>query len=166
MRSKTITKSFLVDFDAIIQLCAGFDTYFAEHPEHKKDFPRCNQPGYNPKDIKSREMFIGSKTESFTKLLDAMSIALDAAFLEAEYYLTPSGEGEIYQYAHDAYSIAFDFYIDPTAQIECCAISVSFPKDQENEITGIIHELQNNSAYVAKKIYDGDFRKLYQGIGR
>ena len=69
MRLKTITKSFLVDFDAIMKLCAGFDTYFAEHPEYKKDFPRCNQPrNGHSRDIKSYEMFVGKKTESIHKI--------------------------------------------------------------------------------------------------
>ena len=111
-------------------------------------------------------MFVGKKTDNFTKLLNVMSIELDAAFLEAEYYLTPRGEGKIYNYANDIYSIAFDFYIEPTAQIECCAISLSFPKDKENEIISIIRELQNDSVYVVKKIHDGDFKKFYKGINR
>jgi len=167
MNQQIISKSFLVDFDAIIELCAGFDAYFDKHPEEEKDFPHCNQPrGYHRNEIKSREMFVGKKTENFTGLLNVMSIGLDAAFLEAEYYLTPRGEGDIYKYANNTHSIAFDFYIEPTAQIECCAISLSFPKDKENEIVSIIRELQNDSVYVVKKIYDGDFYKLYEEINR
>ena len=165
LNTHVISKSFLVDFDAIIELCAGFDMYFGKHPEEEKDFPRCNQPrGWQRTKckVKSREMFVGKKTENFTKLLNVMSIELDAAFLEAEYYLTPSGEGNIYKYTNDMYSIAFDFHIDPTAQIECCAISLSFPKDKENEIVSIIREIQNDSVYVVKKIHDGDFNKLYK----
>ena len=167
MNQQIISKSFLVDFDAIIELCAGFDAYFEKHPDEEKDFPVCNQPrGYHRKEIKSREMFVGKKTENFTRLLNVMSIELDAAFLEAEYYCTPSGEGNIYKYTNDTHSIAFDFYIEPTAQIECCAISLSFPKDKENEIVSIIRELQNDSVYVVKRIYDGDFYKLYEEINR
>jgi len=169
MNSQIISKSFLVDFDAIIDLCAGFDAYFEKHPDEEKDFPHCNEPsGWHRTKckVKSREMFVGKKTDNFTKLLNVMSIELDAAFLEAEYYLTPRGEGKIYNYANDICSIAFDFYIEPTAQIECCAISLSFPKDKENEIISIIRELQNDSVYVVKKIHDGDFKKFYKGINR
>ena len=169
MNLQTVSKSFLVDFDAIIELCAGFDTYFEKHPDEEKDFPHCNEPsGWHRTKckVKSREMFVGKKTDNFTKLLNVMSIEVDAAFLEAEYYLTPRGEGKIYNYANDICSIAFDFYIEPTAQIECCAISLSFPKDKENEIVSIIREIQNNSVYVVKKIHDGDFNKLYKEINR
>ena len=105
-----VFKSFLVDFNAIIELCAGFDAYFEKYPEEEKDFPICNQPrDCHRKEIKSQEMFIGKKTDTFTKLLNVMSIELDAAFLEAEYYLTPIGEGNIYKYTNGMYSIAFDF---------------------------------------------------------
>ena len=167
MNAQTISKSFFVNFDAIIELCAGFDTYFEKHPQEKENFPQCNEPrGWHRSrsQVKSREMFIGKMTENFSKLLKVMSIELDAAFLEAEYYLTPSGEGETYRYANDGYSIAFDFYIDPTAQIECCAISLSFPKDKEDEIVSIIRELQNDSVYVVKGIYNGDFHHFYAQI--
>ena len=169
MNSQIISKSFLINFDAIIDLCAGFDAYFEKYPEEEKCFPHCNQPrGWQRTEceVKSREMFVGKKTENFTKLLNVMSIEVDAAFLEAEYYLTPSGEGEIYEYKNDMYSIAFDFYIDPTAQIECCGISLSFPEEKENEIVNIIREIQNDSVYVVKRIYDGDFNKLYEEIKR
>ena len=167
MDSKIISKSFLVDFDAIIDLCAGFHDYFERHPDEQKCFPHCNEPrGWHRDEceVKSREMFIGKKTDSFTKLLSVMLIELDAAYLEAEYYLTPSGEGNIYNYTNGLYSIAFDFHIDPTAQIEVCAISLSFPEKKENEIVSIIRELQNDSRYVVKRIHDGDFDKLYEEI--
>ena len=169
MRSKIISKSFLVDFDAIIELCAGFRDYFEKHPDEEKCFPQCNEPREGQRGdcvVKSREMFIGKKTENFTKLLNIMSIELDAAYLEAEYYLTPCGEGDIYNYTNGLYSISFDFHIDPTAQIEICAISVSFPEDKEDEIISIIRELQNDSRYVVKRIHNGDFDKLYEEINR
>lgn len=39
--NQTIFKSFVVDFDAIIELGAGFDKYFKKHPEEKENFPHC-----------------------------------------------------------------------------------------------------------------------------
>lgn len=169
MSAQIISKSFLVDFDAIIELCAGFREYFERHPDEEKCFPHCNEPRGWHRDtceVKSREMFIGKKTYNFTKLLNVMSIELDAAYLEAEYYLTPSTEGNIYNYRNELCSISFDFHIEPTAQIEVCAISVSFPEDKEDEIISIIHELQNDSRYVVKRIHDGDFDKLYEEMNR
>jgi len=82
---ETIFKSFRIDFDAMIELCAGFEAYFEKHPEEEGSFPRCNDPvAQRRTGIKSRDMFIGRKTESFSKLLKAMAIELDSAFLEAE----------------------------------------------------------------------------------
>ena len=159
--NQTIFKSFLVDFDAIIELGAGFDEYFEKHPEEKENFPHCNAPKeVLRKKIKNRNMFIGKQTESFSKLLRVLSIELDSAFLEAEYYFMPSGEGKIYEYKNDTCSIAFDFHIDPTAQIETCKIQVSFPIEIEQDVINTIGELLNNSRYVVKTIYDGDFEKL------
>lgn len=161
MESEIVVKSFGVDFDAIIKLCEGFDAYFEKHPEEREHFPQCNDPrGYRRKEIKSREMFIGKRTENFSKLLQIMNIEVDTAFLEAEYYLTAPDEGEIYEYKNDIYSIAFDFYIDPTAQIETCKIQLTFPKNAEEEIVNIIRELQKDSVYVVKRIYDGDLKSF------
>lgn len=163
--AKTLCKSFLVDFDAIIKLCAGFDAYFEKHPDEEKDFPHCNDTvDYKREQVKNREMFIGEKTDSFEKLLELLAIEVDSAFLEAEYYLTAPGTGNIYEYKNDTCSIAFDFYIDPTAQIETCAIGVSFPREKENEITNIITELLNASVYVVKKIYDGDLKSFRKNL--
>lgn len=159
--NQTIFKSFVVDFDAIIELGAGFDEYFKKHPEEKKDFPHCNAPKtFKLKKFKNRNMFIGKQTESFSKLLRILSIEPDSAFLEAEYYFMPSGEGKIYEYKNDTCSIAFDFHIEPTAQIETCKIQVSFPIEIGQEVINTICELLNNSRYVVKTIYDGDFEKL------
>ena len=163
--AKTLCKSFLVDFDAIIRLCAGFEAYFENHPEEREEFPHCNDPQQHKRiHIKSREMFVGEKTDNFNKLLEILSIEVDSAFLEAEYYLTEPGTGNIYEYKNDTCSIAFDFYIDPTAQIETCAIGVSFPREKENEITNIITELLNASVYVVKKIYDGDLNSFRKNL--
>lgn len=94
--AKTLCKSFLVDFDAIIKLCAGFEAYFEKHPDEEKDFPCCNSPIASERDkIKNREMFIGEKTENFNKLLEVLAIEVDSAFLEAEYYLTAPNTGDI-----------------------------------------------------------------------
>lgn len=153
----TIHKSFTVDFDAVIKLCAGFEAYFENHPTERESFPHCNDPMQSKrKKVKTREMFVGEKTETFNKLLQILSIEVDSAFLEAEYYLTAPNTGKVYEYKNDTCSIAFDFNIDPTAQIETCKINVSFPKDKEPEITSTIWELLNDSVYGVKRIYDGN----------
>ena len=158
---KIKSKSFLVNFDAIIKLCAGFEAYFEKHPDEEKDFPHCNDTvDYKRDKVKNREMFIGEKTDNFEKLLELLAIEVDSAFLEAEYYLTAPNTGEIYEYKNDACSIAFDFHIDPTAQIETCGIGVSFPKEKETEITSVIWELLNDSIYVVKRMYDGDLNSI------
>ena len=165
--AKTLRKSFLVDFDAIIKLCAGFEVYFEKHPEEREAFPCCNSPIASERDkIKNREMFIGEKTENFNKLLEVLAIDVDSAFLEAEYYLTAPNTEEIYEYKNDICSIAFDFYVDPTAQIETCAVEVSFPREKESEITNVIEKLLNDSVYVVKKIYDAGLNDLNKRLSR
>lgn len=165
--SAVCCKAFFVYFDAIIELGAGFKAYFDKHPDEYKDFPQCNDPGwYKRRQVKSREMFIGKKTETFSKLLNTMSIELDSAFLEAEYYLTAPGEGKIYEYKNDRYSIAFDFYIDPTDQIETCSIALSYPKEKEEEIISLIRILHDDSPSVEKRIFDGDLNSLNDEINK
>ena len=138
-----------------------------EHPEEEQDFPRCNDPIESKrKKVKSLEMFIGKKTENFNNLLEVLAIEVDSAFLEAEYYLTAPNTGEIYEYKKGACSIAFDFYVDPTAQIETCAVEVSFPREKEFEITNVIEKLLNDSVYVVKKIYDGALNDLNKRLSR
>ena len=156
MNTKTVCrKAFYIEFDAIIELCSGFEAYFEKHPEQERDFPTCNAPTH--KKIKSREMFVGKKTESFSKLLEVMSISVDSAYLEAEYYLTPAGKGRVYEYENDSCSIAFDFRIDPTAQIECCGISLSFPEGLYDQVMPLINTLRTNSKHVVGGVIDGGF---------
>ncbi len=162
-----IHKSFLVDFDAIIKLCAGVEAYFEKHPDEEKDFPHCNDTvDYKREQVKNREMFIGEKTDNFKKLLQIMSIEVDSAYLEAEFYLTAPATGKIYEYKNDTCSIAFDFYVDPTAQIETCRIGVSFPKEKEAEIVSVIWALLNGSQYVVRTIFDGDLDILKKEIAK
>lgn len=154
MDSQTVCKSFYADLDAIIELYAGYGAYFAAHPEEEYAF-------FHNKEAKSRDMFLGKKTEGFSALLNALDIELDAAYLEAEYEFTDPGEGKVYKFENGDCSISFDFYIDPTAQIETCAVSLSFPKEKEDQIVNMIRQLQKNCVYAVPKIYDGDLTALY-----
>lgn len=80
-------------------------------------------------------MFRGQKTEPFEKLLQLIGIEVDGKYLEAEFYFTPPGQGNVYLYSNGDHCIFFDFFIDPTAQIECCKMALSFPKAKEAEVT-------------------------------
>lgn len=101
--------------------------------------------------------FDAIKTEPFLKLLKVMSITVDSAYLESEYFSTPAGKGRVYEYKSENCSIAFDFRTDPTAQIECCGISLSFPASLSEQIMPLISSLQNASKYVVNRVVDGDF---------
>ncbi|MBQ7935242.1 MAG: hypothetical protein IJ333_02690 [Clostridia bacterium] len=173
-------KTFYLSFEAIIDLCEGFEEYFSKHPEEKLFFPRCNaykQPhdlkiylSKKKRDIlkkqieigwvrshkctRSREMFRGQKTEPFEKLLQLIGIEVDGKYLEAEFYFTPPGQGNVYLYSNGDYCIFFDFFIDPTAQIECCKMALSFPKAKEAEVTAEIQKLLDTCPYSSKKISD------------
>ena len=161
------TKSFTVDFDAIIKLGAGFEDYFAKHPEEEKDFPRCNDPIESKrKKVKTLEMFVGKKTENFEKLLELLEIKVDSAFLEAKYYLTAPGEGSIFKIQDKTVSIAFDLRVDPTAQIEYCRIEVSYPEERDAQIVDVIWKLLIASVYPLKYIHDGDLKSYKQRIGK
>lgn len=155
-------KTFNVDFDSIIELCSGFEDYFKKYPEKEKYFPRCN--AYNGHKshscTKSRKMFIGKKTECFEKLLKIICIDVDSKFLESEYYFTQCGEGNIYSYVNGDYAIYFDFYVEPTAQTEVCAISVLYPKEKEQEVVNAITDIHNNCMYVEKKLYSDDLTQF------
>lgn len=87
-------------------------------------------------------------------------------FLEAEYYLTPPGRGRKYEYTNGAYGIVFDFHIDPTAQVETCAIGLSFPAEKEEDFMQLIRALQDDSSYVAKWICNGDLCALNKDLCR
>jgi len=186
-QNQTAFKTFYVDFNAIIELCAGFEDFFKKYPKKEKCFPRCNaykkseyfkirkkadgitkndskkvwSNGYKScRCTKSRKMFIGKKTECFEKLLKTISVEVDSKFLESEYYFTPFGEGNIYSYVNEECAIYFDFYIEPTAQIEACAISVLYPKEKEQKVINAISEIHNKCLCVEKKIYDDDLTQF------
>ena len=93
-----------------------------------------------------------------------MKIEVDSSFLEAEYYLTAPAKGKIYRFENGVCSIAFDFYIDPTAQIKTCAICVSFPEYMQEKIINIIKDLMFDSDYTVRRIYEGDLDRVYKEI--
>ena len=97
------------------------------------------------------------KSETFSNLLNLMSITVDREYLESEYFSTLAGKGRVYEYKSANCSIAFDFRTDPTAQIECCGISLSFPNSLSEQIMPLVSSLQNASKYVVNRVVDGDF---------
>lgn len=143
------TKKIHLCIDALIDRYAGFDKYFEEHPKEAKRFPHSHS---KRSFIKSREMFSGKKTEMLTQLLDILSIDVDTAYLESEYYFTPRGKGKTYKYENDTCSITFDFHIDATDQSDTCCILLSYPDEKEPDIADFIRKLRSTVDTVA--VYD------------
>lgn len=147
------TKKIYVSIDVLIDRYAGFDKYFADHPNAEKRFPCVHDKRwYKRFFIKSRDMFIGKKTEILTRLLDILSITVDTAYLEAEYYFTPRGKVKTYKYENGSSSITFDFHTDTSDQLDTCGIILSYPDEKESDIADFIRRLRTASDTVT--VYD------------